>query len=61
MTYCSNLVNLQALYAGDRSALPHGELAHATARLATLETQLERITNTLLTSDVAPVTFLRRA
>jgi DNA invertase Pin-like site-specific DNA recombinase len=61
MSYCSDLVNLQALYAGDRSALPRGELATATARLNTLEVQLERITEALLTSNDAPATFMKRA
>ena len=61
MKYCSDLVNLQALYAGDRGAVPRGELAIAAARLQGIERQLDRITEALLASDEAPATFVRRA
>lgn len=61
MRYCSDMVNLQALYAGDRAALPRGELAAAKARLQGLEAKLERLTNALLESDDAPATFVKRA
>ena len=61
MRYCSDLVNLQALYAGDRGAVPRGELATAAARLQGIERQLDRITEALLASDEAPATFVRRA
>ncbi|MFL9668973.1 recombinase family protein [Variovorax sp. AB1(2024)] len=62
MRYCSDMVNLRALYAGDRGALPRSDLAAATANLQSIETKLERITNALLESDdAAPATFVRRA
>jgi DNA invertase Pin-like site-specific DNA recombinase len=60
--YCSDMVNLQSLYAGDRGALPRSELAAATARLRDIETKLDRVTEALLESaDEAPATFVRRA
>lgn len=62
MRYCSDMVNLQALYAGDRAALPRVELAAATTQLRGIEVKLERITEALLESeDAAPATFIRRA
>jgi DNA invertase Pin-like site-specific DNA recombinase len=59
--YCSDLVNLQALYDGDRASIPKAELAAAEARQAKIELQLTRITEALLASDDQPATFLRRA
>lgn len=62
ISYCSDMVNLQSLYAGDRSALPRSELAAAKARQADIEQKLERLTDALLTGgDVVPQTFARRA
>jgi DNA invertase Pin-like site-specific DNA recombinase len=62
MGYCSDMVNLQSLYAGDRSALPRKELESSRARLADVERKLERLTAALLDDDdVVPVTFARRA
>lgn len=62
MNFCADMVNLQALYAGDRAALPRGELASAAARLRDIEAKLERLTEALLESeDSAPATFVRRA
>lgn len=61
LRYCSDMANLRALYAGDRAAMPRTELAAATAKLATVERQLARLTEALLASDDAPVTFMRRA
>lgn len=62
MNYCSDLVNLQALYTGDRAAVPRAEQAQARAQLAGIEAKLERLTDALLDSDGdAPATFVRRA
>ena len=62
MRYCADMVNLQALYDGDRGALPRSELATAAAKLKTIETKLERLTEALLMSDdQAPATFVVRA
>lgn len=63
MGYCSDLVNLQALSRGDRTAAPRADLAAAHARLLEIETQLTRLTDALLQADAgqAPATFLKRA
>lgn len=61
MNFCSDLVNLQAFYSGDRAAGPRADLAAAKAKLAKVDQQLERLTEALLESDSAPATFTRRA
>jgi len=62
VNYCSDLVNLQALFRGDRAALPRGALASAQAELAEIDTKLQRLTDALLDTDGAvPATFARRA
>ena len=63
MAYCSDLVNLQALYGADRAAGPRAALATAREQLATITTQLERLTDAMLASaaDGVPATFARRA
>ncbi|MET3371200.1 DNA invertase Pin-like site-specific DNA recombinase [Variovorax boronicumulans] len=62
MRYCSDLVNLRSLYAGDRETLPRSEMTSAVTQLQSIEKKLERITEALLESDdAAPLTFVRRA
>lgn len=61
IAYCSDLVNLRALYADDRAALPRAELANAQAALAALESKLQRLTEALLATDDPPATFVARA
>lgn len=61
MTYCSDLMNLQALYGRDRTAGPRARLATTRTDLARLDAQLEKLTDALLMSDKAPETFARRA
>lgn len=61
MSYCSDMLNLQALYRGDRAAAPRARIAAARKKLAELDQQLERLTNALLESDDAPAAFLKRA
>lgn len=62
IAYCSDLVNLQSLYQGDRSALPRSELASAAAKLADIEAKLERLTDALLgDANAMPATFAKRA
>lgn len=63
MSYCSDLVNLQALYGGDRGAGPRARLAQAREDLATVAAQLDRLTDAMLTSEGegVPATFARRA
>ncbi len=60
--YCSDLVNMRALYRGDASALPRAALAAAEAKVAALDAKLHRLTDALLDSaDAIPATFARRA
>lgn len=60
--YCSDLVNLQALYGdADRGAVPRARLAQAQARLAKVDQQLTRLTDAMLATDDPPATFVDRA
>jgi hypothetical protein len=62
MAYCSDMVNLQALYTGDRTAAPKAQLAEATAKLKGIDAKLERLMEALLSADgAAPATFTQRA
>ncbi len=62
MDYCSDLVNLQALYTGDRTAAPRAELAAARARLVDVNAKLDRLMEALLDAEgAAPATFTKRA
>lgn len=63
MGYCSDLVNLQAINRGDRTAAPRAELVAARGKLLEIETQLTRLTDALLLANTgeAPATFLKRA
>lgn len=63
MAYCSDIVNLQALYGADRSAGPRAALAKARQQLADVTTKLERLTDAMLASaeDGVPLTFAKRA
>jgi DNA invertase Pin-like site-specific DNA recombinase len=63
ISYCSDLVNLQALYQGDAAAGPRSEAAAARARLAELSQQLGRLTDALMMAapGTEPATLVRRA
>lgn len=64
MTYCSDMLNLQALYGGDRSSGPRTRVAAARAKLAELTQQIERLTDAVLQAGAdggAPLAFARRA
>lgn len=63
MSYCSDIVNLQALYGADRAAAPRARLAVARGQVADLAKKLERLTDAMLDSheDGVPATFARRA
>lgn len=64
MTYCSDLVNLQALYGGDRSAEPRARVAAARQRAEELGQQLERLMDAMLATQqegAAVAAFARRA
>lgn len=64
MAFCSDMLNLQALYGGDRAAGPRARLAAARAQLADLTTKLERLTDAMLEADAdggTPAIFAKRA
>jgi DNA invertase Pin-like site-specific DNA recombinase len=64
MGYCSDMVNLQALYGDDRAAEPRARLARLRAEAAELGTLLERLTDAMLQAGAdggTPATFVRRA
>jgi DNA invertase Pin-like site-specific DNA recombinase len=63
MSYCSDIVNLKALYGGDRTKGPRARLAAARSAAEKISAQLDRLTDALLASeaDGAPQSFARRA
>jgi DNA invertase Pin-like site-specific DNA recombinase len=63
MDYCSDIVNLQALYGADRSAGPLSKLTRARQDLVVVESKLEKLTDAMLASaeDGVPLTFAKRA
>lgn len=64
MTWCSDMVNLQALYGGDRSAEPRARLAKLRTEAADLTGKLDRLTEAMLQADAeggTPLTFARKA
>ena len=64
MKYCSDIMNLQALYGGDRAAEPRARLARLRAESAEVATKLEKLTDAMLAADEdggTPAAFVRRA
>jgi len=63
MEYCSDIVNLQALYGADRSAGPLAKLTKARQDLVDVDNKLEKLTDAMLASaeDGVPLTFAKRA
>lgn len=63
MEYCSDIVNLQALYGADRSAGPLAKLTNARQDLVDVANKLEKLTDAMLASaeDGVPLTFAKRA
>jgi len=63
MAYCSDIVNLQALYGADRSAGPLAKLTQARQSLVDVSGKLERLTDAMLaaTEGGVPATFVKRA
>ncbi|MBQ0934665.1 recombinase family protein [Ideonella paludis] len=64
MMYCSDILNLQALYGGDRSAAPRAKLASARERLADISAKLGRLMDAMLAAAEdggAPAAFVKRA
>ena len=61
--YCSDLVNLQALYGQDRGAVPRAMLAGARQQLQEVEAKLQRLTEAMLASEGEgiPLVFARKA
>lgn len=61
MGYCSDMLNLQALYPADRALGPRAEMNAAKAKLDTVERQLERLMQALLEGTGAPTSFTAKA
>lgn len=63
MAYCSDIINLQALFGTDRTEAPRARVATARARVDDIHTQLERVTDAMLASaaEGTPQVFARRA
>jgi DNA invertase Pin-like site-specific DNA recombinase len=61
LSYCSDMMNLQALQGADRSAGPKAKLASASAELASIEQKLQRLVTAMLESDDVPTAFVKRA
>lgn len=61
MAFCSDMMNLQALQAPDRSAGPRAALATAAANLADIDKKLGRLIAAMLDSEDVPTTFVKRA
>ena len=64
MSYCSDMLNLQALYGTDRAAGPRARLGAARARLAAATVKLDRLTDAIAAGaedGTAPAAFIRRA
>lgn len=63
MSYCSDIVNLQALYGADRAAAPRARLAAARDKVVSLTQKLDKLTDAMLASEDGgvPAAFARRA
>lgn len=62
MRWCSDMLNLQSLYSSDATAAPRAAVAAARAKLARIDTQLERLTEAMLDDSAGtPQVFVRRA
>ena len=63
MSYCSDIMNLQALYGHDRSAASRHRVLESKKAAEEIKSQLEKLTNAMLASaaDGTPLVFARRA
>lgn len=63
MSYCSDIVNLQALYGADRSQVPRAQVAAARQEVDQISAQLDKLTDAMLASadEGTPAVFARRA
>ena len=63
MSYCSDIMNLQALYGHDRSAASRHRVLESKKAAEEIKSQLEKLTDATLASsaDGTPLVFARRA
>jgi len=63
MSYCSDIINLQAFNQGDRTQGPRTRLQAAQAQAREIERQIETLTNAMLeaASEGTPLAFARKA
>lgn len=61
MSYCSDMMNLKALYPSDRAIGPRAELNAARVKLSAVEAKLERLMDALLEGSGAPTSFVAKA
>lgn len=63
MSYCSDIVNLQALYGADRSQAPRAKVVAARQEVDKISAQLDKLTDAMLASadEGTPAVFARRA
>jgi DNA invertase Pin-like site-specific DNA recombinase len=63
MSYCSDIVNLQALYGADRSQIPRAQVVAARQEVDQISAQLDKLTDAMLASadEGTPAVFARRA
>lgn len=63
MSYCSDMMNLQALFAPGTSTSPRREMLQARQEVDEIKAQLERLTDAMLasTGEGTPLVFARRA
>jgi DNA invertase Pin-like site-specific DNA recombinase len=63
MTFCSDIINLRALYGGDRAAPLRGVLAKLREDLVKIDAQLDRLMTAMLdmATDSTPAVFAKKA
>lgn len=63
MSFCSDIVNLQALYGADRSQIPRAQVVAARQEVDQISAQLDKLTDAMLASadEGTPAVFARRA
>lgn len=63
INYCSDMLNLKALYGHDRQDAPRAKLSELRARITEQQAKIDRITDAILeaSSDGVPASFARKA
>jgi hypothetical protein len=61
MRYCSDMINLESLYAGDRAAVPKAELSIARQQLTEIDRRLGRLAEALMEGGDKISAFVSRA